>query len=136
MQSSEEDSYIGSKQERRDKKRKHSVMELFSTHSRKKPKLELDGKVKKEPLDGSVGEGQANGALTSSENTPQKVRSHVKKRGREFLRTDTDYEDDPPEWVNGEPQGTEAYIVEGSDGKGLSMKKGHFLTKFLICKTD
>jgi len=48
QQLSELDSYIGSKQERRDKKRKHTVMELFNTHSRRRTKHDADKIPKKE----------------------------------------------------------------------------------------
>ncbi|XP_016841145.1 PHD finger protein 20 [Nasonia vitripennis] len=43
----EDSNYVGSKQERRDKKRKHKVTELFPHHSKKKVKNDLDRAAKK-----------------------------------------------------------------------------------------
>ncbi|XP_011501583.1 PREDICTED: uncharacterized protein LOC105365182 [Ceratosolen solmsi marchali] len=43
----EENNYVGSKQERRDKKRKHTITELFHSHSKKKIKTENEKLSKK-----------------------------------------------------------------------------------------
>lgn len=129
--------YIGSKQERRDKKRKHTVMELFNTHSRKRTKNDADKASKKEetvvkeneesPIENRVEiDGTLFGAcydpgtnlLRGFETNPSKIKSYSKKSKKETPKNDTDHEEDVgPEWIDGEPQGTESYIVDGNDGE-------------------
>lgn len=128
------DGYIGSKQERRDKKRKHTVMELF--HSRRRTKNDADKTSKKEEtvvkkigessteskveLDGTLyGACYDPGSdlLKGFDTNVSKVKSHTKKNKKEVPKLDTDHEEDVPEWIDGEPQGTESYIVDGNDGK-------------------
>ncbi|XP_043270444.1 PHD finger protein 20 isoform X3 [Venturia canescens] len=134
----ETDSYIGSKQERRDKKRKHTVMELFQTHPRKRSKPEItavkkDGIVASEDannysLDSSldldtsaIGTYYDSGAelLRGFENPKPKIRSYTKKIKRDAIKNDTDLEDDiGPEWIDGEPQGVEGFIVDSNEITG------------------
>ncbi|KAG7205562.1 hypothetical protein KM043_007536 [Ampulex compressa] len=112
-QPAQNESYIGSKQERRDKKRKHTVMELFHTHSRKRPKHDAEKLTKKEePVHAENGESY----------TDSKMKTYSKKNKKEIVKNDTDQEDDVgPEWIDGEPQGTESYIVDGNDGPRRSI---------------
>ncbi|XP_011690021.1 PREDICTED: PHD finger protein 20 isoform X1 [Wasmannia auropunctata] len=141
-QLTELDGYIGSKQERRDKKRKHTIMELFNTHSRRRTKHDADKTPKKEETvvkengggspeskvetDGTQygpcydpGTDLLKGFETT--NTP-KVKSYSKKSKKEAPKIDTDHEDNVgPEWIDGEPQGTESYIVDGNDGPRRSI---------------
>nr|XP_033340930.1 PHD finger protein 20 [Megalopta genalis] len=133
--------YIGSKQERRDKKRKHIVMELFHTHSRKRSKNEADKLVKKESptindggdslseskidLDGTLfGPCYDPGTdlLRGFDTNISKTRPYAKKSKKEMFKNDIDQEEDVgPEWVDGEPQGIESYIVDGNDGPRRSI---------------
>jgi len=130
------DGYIGSKQERRDKKRKHTVMELFNTHSRKRAKNDVDKASKKEET--IVKESKDNSTENKIEmdgtlfgpcydpgtdllrgfDNVSKIKSYSKKSKKEIPKNDTDHEEDVgPEWIDGEPQGTESYIVDSNDGK-------------------
>jgi len=132
------DGYIGSKQERRDKKRKHTVMELFNTHSRKRAKQDIDKTPKKEEtvvkesgetssenkieMDGTqYGPCYDPGTdlLKGFETNPSKIKSYSKKSKKEVPKIEMDQveENVGPEWIDGEPQGTESYIVDGNDGK-------------------
>ncbi|XP_072765570.1 PHD finger protein 20 isoform X4 [Anoplolepis gracilipes] len=141
-QLSELEGYIGSKQERRDKKRKHTVMELFNTHSRRRTKNDADKASKKEEtvvkesgessienkveMDGTLfGACYDPGTdlLRGFETNPSKIKSYSKKSKKEMPKNDTDHEEDPvgPEWIDGEPQGTESYIVDGNDGPRRSI---------------
>ncbi|XP_076228860.1 PHD finger protein MBD-R2 isoform X2 [Nomia melanderi] len=133
--------YIGSKQERRDKKRKHIVMELFHTHSRKRSKNEADKPVKKEgpvlnesgdnlsenkiDLDGTLfGPCYDPGTdlLRGFDTNISKTRPYAKKNKKEMFKVDAEQEEDVgPEWIDGEPQGTESYIVDGNDGPRRSI---------------
>lgn len=46
-----------------------------------------------------------------------KMKSYNKKNKKEVSKNDMDPEEDVgPEWIDGEPQGTESYIVDGNDG--------------------
>ncbi|XP_032683770.1 PHD finger protein 20 isoform X3 [Odontomachus brunneus] len=140
-QSCESDGYIGSKQERRDKKRKHTIMELFHTNSRKRIKTDTDKTPKKmetvvkestessiEPkieLDGTMYgpcfEPDTN-LLKGFDTNISRIKSYSKKSKKELPKIDTDHEEDVgPEWINGEPQGTESYIVDGNDGPRRSI---------------
>lgn len=131
---SELEGYIGSKQERRDKKRKHTVMELF--HSRRRTKTDADKTPKKEEtivrksggnstefkveLDGTqYGACYEPGSdlLKGFDTNIAKIKSYSKKNKKELPKTDMDHEEDVPEWVDGEPQGTESFIVDGNDGE-------------------
>lgn len=134
---SEVDGYIGSKQERRDKKRKHTVMELFNTHSRRRTKHDADKTPKKEETvvkesgEGSIEkkiemDGTLYGPcydpgtdlLRGFETNSSKIKSYSKKSKREVPKNDVDHEENVgPEWIDGEPQGTESYIVDGNDGE-------------------
>ncbi|XP_076282209.1 PHD finger protein MBD-R2 isoform X2 [Lasioglossum baleicum] len=142
-QTVQSEGYIGSKQERRDKKRKHIVMELFHTHSRKRSKNEADKLVKKESLvvNGSGGEClpeskiDLDGTLFGpcydpgtdllrgfDTNISSKTRPYAKRSKKEMFKNDVDQEEDVgPEWVDGEPQGIESYIVDGNDGPRRSI---------------
>ncbi|XP_018392140.1 PREDICTED: PHD finger protein 20 isoform X2 [Cyphomyrmex costatus] len=136
------DGYIGSKQERRDKKRKHTVMELFNTHSRKRTKHDVDKTPKKEEtvvkesgvtslenkveIDGTqYGPCYDPGTdlLRGFESNVSKIKSYSKKSKKEVPKVDTDQveENVGPEWIDGEPQGTESYIVDGNDGPRRSI---------------
>ncbi|XP_015118387.1 PHD finger protein 20-like protein 1 isoform X2 [Diachasma alloeum] len=126
----EPETYIGSKQERRDKKRKHTVTELFN--SRKRTKADKEGPLKKEEMpDAPEQESEileASGVAPSYDSGPEMLKGFPspkkaknfskKKRQPEYPKvvdTDQDLEDDPgPEWVNGEPQGIEAFTTDGS----------------------
>ncbi|XP_014479378.1 PREDICTED: uncharacterized protein LOC106746825 isoform X5 [Dinoponera quadriceps] len=140
-QLNELDGYIGSKQERRDKKRKHTIMELFHTNSRKRIKTDTDKTPKKvetvvkestesiiEPkieLDGTMYgpcfEPDTN-LLKGFDTNFAKIKSYSKKSKKELPKIDTDHEEDVgPEWIDGEPQGTESYIVDGNDGPRRSI---------------
>ncbi|KOC63389.1 PHD finger protein 20-like protein 1 [Habropoda laboriosa] len=132
---------LGSKQERRDKKRKHTVMELFHTHSRKRSKNETDKLAKKEgiiinentecfsenkiDLDGTLfGPCYDPGTdlLRGFDTNVSKVKTYTKKNKKETSKNELDLtEDVGPEWVDGEPQGTESYIVDGNDGPRRSI---------------
>ncbi|XP_020283446.1 PHD finger protein 20 isoform X2 [Pseudomyrmex gracilis] len=142
-QLNEADGYIGSKQERRDKKRKHTVMELFHSRKRTKsdkstadkiPKKEetivkeseetyVENKIK---VDGTLydacydpGTDLLRGFDVAN---PAKLKSYSKKSKKETPKLDTDLEEDVgPEWIDGEPQGIEAYIVDGNDGPRRSI---------------
>lgn len=134
---SEVDGYIGSKQERRDKKRKHTVMELFNTHSRRRTKHEADKTPKKEEtVSKERGEGSTENKvemdgtqygpcydpgtdmLRGFETNSTKIKSYSKKSKKEVPKADVDPEENVgPEWIDGEPQGTESYIVDGNDGE-------------------
>ncbi|XP_024944954.1 PHD finger protein 20 isoform X5 [Cephus cinctus] len=131
-----EGDYIGSKQERRDKKRKHTVMELFHTHSKKRQKVEVERPIKKEESvlseddgkldlgDSVLGTSYDSGSevLRGFENTKPKMKTFTKKKRKEFMRNETDNEEDVgPEWIDGEPQGLESYIVDGNDGPRRSI---------------
>ncbi|XP_006566203.1 PHD finger protein 20 isoform X6 [Apis mellifera] len=140
-QSSQTEEYIGSKQERRDKKRKHTVMELFHTHYRKRSKNETDKLTKKEgitvnenaeifsenkiDLDGTLfGPCYDPGTdlLRGFDTNVSKLKAYSKKNKKEVSKNDIDLlEDVGPEWVDGEPQGTESYIVDGNDGPRRSI---------------
>ncbi|XP_043259702.1 uncharacterized protein LOC122401564 isoform X2 [Colletes gigas] len=141
-QLSQTEEYIGSKQERRDKKRKHIVMELFHTHSRKRLKNEADKLTKKEgvvmnengdcfqenkiDLDGTLfGPCYDPGTdlLRGFDTNVSKVKTYVKKNKKEISnKYEIDQEEDVgPEWIDGEPQGTESYIVDGNDGPRRSI---------------
>ncbi|XP_047362274.1 PHD finger protein 20 isoform X3 [Vespa velutina] len=140
-QAVKEDGYIGSKQERRDKKRKHTVMELFHTHSRKRSKNESDKTVKKEEsvvrnnvesfpepkidLDGTLfGPCYDPGTdlLKGFNANVPKTKSLPKKAKKETHKSDTEQEEYVgPAWVDGEPQGIESYIVDGNDGPRRSI---------------
>ncbi|XP_076385068.1 PHD finger protein MBD-R2 isoform X3 [Megachile rotundata] len=131
--------YIGSKQERRDKKRKHTVMELFHTHSRKRIKNEGDKLSKKQEVaiheNGDVPEkidldgtlfgpcyDPGTDLLRGFDTNISKIKSFPKKTKKDIPRTDISQEDDVgPEWIDGEPQGTESYIVDGNDGPRRSI---------------
>nr|XP_034186180.1 PHD finger protein 20 isoform X3 [Osmia lignaria] len=138
-QFSQTEEYIGSKQERRDKKRKHTVMELFHTHSRKRTKNEGDKVAKKQEvainengevtdkidLDGTLfGPCYDPGTdlLRGFDTNISKMKACTKKSKKDIPRNDVNQEDDVgPEWVDGEPQGTESYIVDGNDGPRRSI---------------
>ncbi|XP_012214996.1 PHD finger protein 20-like protein 1 isoform X3 [Linepithema humile] len=140
-QLNELDGYIGSKQERRDKKRKHTVMELFNTHSRRRTKTDPDKAIKKEDpvakengeistesklkVDGTLFDpcyDPGTDLLRGFDANPSKIKSYPKKTKKELPKNDTDHEEDVgPEWVDGEPQGMESYIVDGNDGPRRSI---------------
>ncbi|XP_033180015.1 PHD finger protein 20 isoform X4 [Bombus impatiens] len=140
-QTSQTEEYIGSKQERRDKKRKHTVMELFHTHYRRRSKNETDKLIKKEgiivnenvecfsenkiDLDGTLfGPCYDPGTdlLRGFDTNVSKMKAYPKKSKKEVSKSEIDQvEDVGPEWIDGEPQGTESYIVDGNDGPRRSI---------------
>ncbi|XP_043514068.1 PHD finger protein 20 isoform X1 [Frieseomelitta varia] len=140
-QSGQTEEYIGSKQERRDKKRKHTVMELFHTHYRKRSKTETDKLTKKEEiivnenvecfseskidLDGTLfGPCYDPGTdlLRGFDTNVSRIKAHTKKNKKEVPKNDIEQvEDVGPEWIDGEPLGTESYIVDGNDGPRRSI---------------
>ncbi|XP_071569616.1 PHD finger protein 20 isoform X5 [Temnothorax nylanderi] len=140
-QLNEVDGYIGSKQERRDKKRRHTVMELFNIHSRKRTKHDTEKAPKKEEtVVKESGEGSAESKiemdgtlygpcydpgtdlLKGFETSSLKIKSYSKKSKKEVPKIETDPEENVgPEWVDGEPRGTESYIVDGNDGPRRSI---------------
>ncbi|XP_044008198.1 uncharacterized protein LOC122852461 isoform X3 [Aphidius gifuensis] len=130
----EQDTYIGSKQERRDKKRKHTVIDLFS---RKKTKSETPEKqiIKKEDtldivdtINGDNNEAETtvyyDSGVEQSKNfdsikqTKQKI-PKIKKESPKYDLLDQD--DDSPEWVDGEPKGVESFTVDGNNGTRRSI---------------
>ncbi|XP_063990105.1 PHD finger protein 20 isoform X2 [Diachasmimorpha longicaudata] len=126
----ESETYIGSKQERRDKKRKHTVTELFNSRKRTRP--DKEGLLKKEGMPDAPEQEpdvlEPNGVAPSSDSGPEMLKGFPsprkaknfskKKKQTEFpkvMDVDHDFEEDPgPEWVNGEPQGIEAFTTDGS----------------------
>ncbi|XP_044592246.1 PHD finger protein 20-like protein 1 isoform X3 [Cotesia glomerata] len=132
----ETDAYIGSKQERRDKSRKHTVKDLFS--HKKRTKLDgVDQSLTKkddtsltdaEQLNNSEsmnGSTDAGGELEESITeqvpieTPKPKARNGAKRKREVV---VDYDDDGgPEWIDGEPQGIESFVVDGNEGSRRSI---------------
>lgn len=119
----EAESYIGSKQERRDKKRKHTVTELFN--SRKRTKTDREGSAKKEETEVPNQEPEipdTNGASYDSGaemlkgfSSPKKVKSHAKRRRDVPQKVEIDLDDYVgPEWVDGEPQGIESFTTDGT----------------------
>ncbi|XP_011872966.1 PREDICTED: PHD finger protein 20 isoform X3 [Vollenhovia emeryi] len=140
-QLNEVDGYIGSKQERRDKKRKHTVMELFNIHSRRRTKPDAEKAPKKEETvvkENSEGTAESKietdgtlygpcydpgtDLLRGFETSSPKIKSYSKKSKKEMPKNDTDHgENVGPEWIDGEPQGTESYIVDGNDGPRRSI---------------
>lgn len=116
-------------------------MELFHTHSRKRTKSDkstADKTPKKEEtvvresediypehkvkVDGTLYDAcydPGTDLLRGFEHAnPAKLKSYSKKSKKETPKHDVDLEEDVgPEWIDGEPQGTESYIVDGSDGE-------------------
>lgn len=114
-------------------------MELFNTHSRRRTKHDADKTPKKEEtvVKENAGEGlstenkvEVDGTLYGPcydpgtdllkgfETNPTKIKSYSKKTKKEVPKIDTDHEENVgPEWIDGEPQGTESYIVDGNDGE-------------------
>lgn len=112
------------------------MMELFHTHYRKRSKNEMDKLTKKEgitvnenaeifsenkiDLDGTLfGPCYDPGTdlLRGFDTNVSKLKAYSKKNKKEVSKNDIDLiEDVGPEWVDGEPQGTESYIVDGNDG--------------------
>ncbi|XP_057336685.1 PHD finger protein 20 isoform X3 [Microplitis mediator] len=136
----EPESYIGSKQERRDKSRKHSVVDLFSHKKRAKAEGVDKSLTKKDDsavvndsneqlnntdsindsADATAGEldDSSTEVLQGFENSKPKVRNGVKRK-REVVN---DCDDDTgPEWVDGEPQGVESFVVDGNEGSRRSI---------------
>lgn len=111
-------------------------MELFHTHSRKRSKTEAEKLTKKEgtvvnengecfpenkiDLDGTLfGPCYDPGTdlLRGFDTNVSKIKTYSKKNKKEISKNDIDQEEDVgPEWIDGEPQGTESYIVDGNDG--------------------
>ncbi|XP_046414567.1 PHD finger protein 20 isoform X2 [Neodiprion fabricii] len=125
--------YIGSKQERRDKKRKHSVMDLFHSNAKKRPRTDSEKSLKKdesfvseddvksEPpeLTPAIAYDSGTEVLKGFEPSKAKVKTYAKKKKKDLPKIDTDNEDEVgPEWIDGEPQGIESYIVDGNDVAG------------------
>lgn len=128
-------------------------MELFQTHPRKRNKPEttavkkdaatapedasncsLDSSV--DPDSSAIGTYYDSGAelLRGFENPKPKVKSYTKKVKRDTIKNDTDLEDDVgPEWIDGEPQGVEGFIVDTNESK-ISRITGRFFSTSL--KTD
>lgn len=56
--------------------------------------------------------------LKGFESTPPKIKSYSKKSKKEMPKNDADPEENyGPEWINGQPQGEEVFIVDGNDGE-------------------
>ena len=124
-------------------------MELFHTHYRKRSKTETDKLTKKEEiivnenaecfsenkidLDGTLfGPCYDPGTdlLRGFDTNVSRIKAHTKKNKKEVPKNDIDQvEDVGPEWIDGEPLGTESYIVDGNDGMLEQMK---ILLKFII----
>ncbi|CAD6235848.1 GSCOCG00008011001-RA-CDS [Cotesia congregata] len=134
---SETDAYIGSKQERRDKSRKHTVKDLFS--HKKRTKLDgVDQSLTKKDDTSLTDAEQLNNSESMNESTdaagteleesileqvpietPKPKPRNGAKRKREVV---VDYDDDGgPEWVDGEPQGIESFVVDGNEGSRRSI---------------
>lgn len=112
-------------------------MELFNTHSRRRTKHDVEKTPKKEEtvvkesgesstenkveVDGTqYGPCYDPGTdlLKGFETNPSKIKSYSKKSKKEVPKNDTDHEENVgPEWIDGEPQGIESYIVDGNDGE-------------------
>lgn len=111
-------------------------MELFNTHSRRRTKHDAEKTSKKEETvikengEGSENKIEIDGTqygpcydpgtdlLKGFETNPSKIKSYSKKSKKEVPKNDTDHEENVgPEWIDGEPQGTESYIVDGNDGE-------------------
>ncbi|CAG5074088.1 Similar to PHF20L1: PHD finger protein 20-like protein 1 (Homo sapiens), partial [Cotesia congregata] len=133
----ETDAYIGSKQERRDKSRKHTVKDLFS--HKKRTKLDgVDQSLTKKDDTSLTDAEQLNNSESMNESTdaagteleesileqvpietPKPKPRNGAKRKREVV---VDYDDDGgPEWVDGEPQGIESFVVDGNEGSRRSI---------------
>lgn len=128
--------YIGSKQERRDRKRKHNVMDLFHHHGKKRAKLEGDRSLRKDEC-GVVsengheemnGKGSQENLTIYSESstdghrafdvTPVKVKNHRKRSKKDVaIKSEVDLEEHETEWINGEPKGIPSVIVDSNDGE-------------------
>jgi len=113
-------------------------MELFNTHSRRRTKQDADKIPKKEEtiikergesstenkieIDSGTSYGPCydpgTDLLKGFEANPSKIKSYSKKSKKEVPKIDTDHEENVgPEWIDGEPQGMESYIVDGNDGE-------------------
>jgi len=113
-------------------------MELFNTHSRRRTKHDADKIPKKEEtIIKESGEGSTENKIEIDSGTsygpcydpgtdllkgfeanPSKIKSYSKKSKKEVPKIDTDHEENVgPEWIDGEPQGMESYIVDGNDGE-------------------
>lgn len=131
-------------------------MELFHTHSRKRTKNEGDKVAKKQEvainengevtdkidLDGTLfGPCYDPGTdlLRGFDTNISKMKTCSKKSKKDIPRNDVNQEDDVgPEWIDGEPQGIESYIVDGNDGI-LRRKKKHIFNifyKFVLNKLN
>lgn len=130
--------YVGSKQERRDKKRKHSVMDLFQSNNKKRQRTDSEKSLKKEEalisedetkseppeLTPAIAYESGTEVLKGFETSKPKVKTYAKKKKKEAFKIDTDNEEEVgPEWVDGEPQGIESFIVDGNEGKKESLRR-------------
>lgn len=117
-------------------------MELFHTHYRRRSKNETDKLIKKEgiivnenvecfsenkiDLDGTLfGPCYDPGTdlLRGFDTNVSKMKAYPKKSKKEVSKSEIDQvEDVGPEWIDGEPQGTESYIVDGNDGMSKEME--------------
>ncbi|XP_036150308.1 PHD finger protein 20-like [Monomorium pharaonis] len=140
-QLNEVDGYIGSKQERRDKKRKHRVTDLFNSRRRTKQDADKTPKKEEETVIKESGEGftenkiEMDGTqydpcydpgtdLLKGFESPAKIKSYSKKSKKEVPKNvdSVDSEENyGPEWINGQPQGEEVFIVDGNDGPRRSI---------------
>lgn len=110
-------------------------MELFHTHSRKRSKHDADKPKKEGPVLNESGDNLSENKidldgtlfgpcydpgtdlLRGFDTNISKTRPYVKKNKKEMFKADAEQEEDVgPEWIDGEPQGTESYIVDGNDG--------------------
>lgn len=127
----EQDTYIGSKQERRDKKRKHTVIDLFSRNKKTKSETPEKQIIKKEDtldivdtINGDNNEAETttvyyDSAIEQSKNVDdtKQTKPKILKIKKESPKYDLlDQDDDSPEWVDGEPKGVESFTVDGNNG--------------------
>lgn len=110
-------------------------MELFHTHSRKRSKHDPAKLQRKEETivgDASIyrADSHQDGTMFAAcydsgtdllrgfDTSASKMKTYLKKMKKETPgKTDTNtLEDVGPEWIDGEPQGVESYIVDGNDG--------------------
>lgn len=107
-------------------------MELFHSNGKKRPRTDSEKSIKKEEaliseddikveppeLIPAIAYDSGTEVLKGFEPSKPRVKTYAKKKKKELSKIDTDNEDEVgPEWVDGEPQGIESYIVDGNDGR-------------------
>lgn len=139
--------YLGSKQERRDRKRKHNVMDLFHHHGKKRAKLDGDKSLRKDESGVVVSENgheemngngsQENLSVYSDASTdgprgldssPVKVKNHRKRSKKDVvIKSEIDLEENESEWINGEPNGIQSVIVDSNDGEFQCLQLARYI---------